>query len=75
MKRPMRLTEMKVPLFRLMLRAIPLILLCPIILLGALAFAQDDSQNKPPADTTTAAKPATEGDTEALAKAAQNPVA
>jgi hypothetical protein len=66
---------MKVPLFRLMLRAIPLLLLSPIILLGSLASAQDDTQSKPATDTTTAAKPATEGDTEALAKAAQNPVA
>ena len=69
----MKITETKVPLFRPMLRAIPRLLLCPIILLGALAAAQDDSQTKP--TTATAAKPAADGDTEALAKAAQNPVA
>ncbi|HZL69042.1 MAG TPA: hypothetical protein VFC29_17110 [Candidatus Limnocylindrales bacterium] len=75
MKRPIRLTELKVSVFRLMLRAIPPVLLCSLILSGMLASAQDDSQSKPATDTTTASKPAAEGDTEALAKAAQNPVA
>src|SRR5664280_478513 len=75
MKRPIRLTEFTVSVFRLMLRAIPPVLLCSLILSGMLASAQDDSQSKPATDTTTASKPAAEGDTEALAKAAQNPVA
>jgi hypothetical protein len=39
------------------------------------ASAQDDSQSKPATSNTAGAQPAAEGDTEALAKAAQNPVA
>ena len=57
------------------MRVMPPLLLCPIVLLGMLAFAQADAQNKPATDATTGAQPAAEGDTEALAKAAQNPVA
>ena len=72
MNKPMRLTQL---VTRLVARALPLLLLCPILSLGIPASAQDDSQNKPATDTTASAKPATEGDTEALAKAAQNPVA
>jgi hypothetical protein len=55
------------------MRLIPLLLLCPIILLGMPASAQDDPQSKPA--TAAEAKPEAAGDTEALAKAAQNPVA
>jgi hypothetical protein len=58
-----------------LLRALPLLLLCAILLAGTLAPAQDDPQTKPAPNRTTAAEPAAEGDTEALAKAAQNPVA
>ena len=66
---------MKVPAFRLTLRGIPLFLLCAFILSGMQVSAQDDTQSKPATANTARTQPAADGDTEALAKAAQNPVA
>jgi hypothetical protein len=59
-------------MFKPMLRTILCLLFCSIVLLGSPAFAQDPQAKPAPA---AEAKPAAEGDTEALAKAAQNPVA
>jgi len=73
MNKPMQPTQMKVSRLRLTLRVIPLLLLCLILLVGMQASAQDDSQSKPATSNTAGAQPAAEGDTEALAKAAQNP--
>jgi hypothetical protein len=60
-------------MLKAIMRTIALLWLCSSFMLGILAWAQDDAQSKPApaAEGTSAAT----GDTEALAKAAQNPVA
>jgi hypothetical protein len=59
-------------MFKQVLRAILFLLLCSVVLSGDPAFAQDPQGKPVPSDE---AKPEAAGDTEALAKAAQNPVA
>src|SRR5277367_3264667 len=62
-----------IPMFKAVIRTIALLWFCSSFMLGILASAQDDAQSKPSpgAQGTSEAT----GDTEALAKAAQNPVA
>ena len=59
-------------MFKAVLSTILCLLFCSIVLMGSAAFAQDPQQKLAPAADE---KPGGEGDTEALAKAAQNPVA
>jgi hypothetical protein len=63
----------EIPVFKSAMRTIAPLWLCSTFMSGILASAQVDTQSKaaPAAEATSAAT----GDTEALAKAAQNPVA